>query len=151
MANATNQGVGDATLHPLVQGAGSHPPLLTVGIPCLPLIIEDRKFKCRYSWNPNYKLVSISKIDSALNPFCSDVGAGCGISGGFLLVNDGKFLYIHTSILTPEDIPDQRKTLFFWTLPQISPCPLYAVWTTVVISHCLKLSENDNIHSSNRL
>ena len=45
MANATKQGVGDATLHPLVQGAGSYPPLLTIGIPCLLLIIEDRKFK----------------------------------------------------------------------------------------------------------
>ena len=44
-----NQGAGDATLHPLVQGAGAHSPLLTVGIPCLRLIIEDRKFKCRYS------------------------------------------------------------------------------------------------------
>ena len=33
MANVMNQGAGDATLHPLVQGAGSHPPLLTIGLP----------------------------------------------------------------------------------------------------------------------
>ena len=39
MANVMNQGAGDTTLHPLVQGAGSHPPLLTIGIPGLPLII----------------------------------------------------------------------------------------------------------------
>ena len=55
MANAMNQGAGDATLHPLVQGAGSHPPLLTVGIPCLPLIIEDRKFNAGIPEPPKTK------------------------------------------------------------------------------------------------
>ena len=96
MTNATNQGVGDATLHPLVQGAGSHPPLLTVGISCVTLIIEDRKFNAGIPEPPKTtNLLVFQKIDSALNPFCSDVGAGCGISGGFLLVNDGEFLNIY--------------------------------------------------------
>ena len=79
------QGAGDATLHPLVQGSGSHPPLLTIGIPCLLLIIEGRKLNQPQKTN----LFVFPKLPMSLNPFCSDVGPGCGLSGGLLLVNDG--------------------------------------------------------------